>query len=129
MEVRNWDEERNFQEDMKFVGAGLASDEIAFYSDDPMRTPVGFSITSGSCSKAPLMPEIEKDHAFLVRNFDPLVRAFMEVNQCEDGNPGLYGDPSGVVGILSRDQRQRMHGRHFRCRLSPVLPDGSKGRA
>jgi hypothetical protein len=72
---RQWSEEEAFLEYARFLGASVIAGELAFYSPDPLRSPVGFQLTTGACSKTPDMPDIKRSHALLIRHFGALIRA------------------------------------------------------
>ena len=73
--TRNWDKDTAFIEYLRFLSASLLSGDLAFYSDDPLRTPAGFIVAKGKCSDIPLMPEIKRNHALLIKHFDAFIRA------------------------------------------------------
>jgi len=73
--TRNWDEDTAFLEYLKFLSSSIISGDLSFYSDSPLRTPVGFILTSGKCAEIPLMPEIMRNHTLLVKHFDEYIRA------------------------------------------------------
>ncbi|MBP0614687.1 hypothetical protein [Jiella mangrovi] len=86
--TRLWDPERAFHAYVDFIAAGLRAGEIAFYSDDPLRTPMGFQLTTGECALRPEIEDIRRDHDFFMTHFDELIRTDALTAECEaDGSP------------------------------------------
>ncbi|MET0173244.1 MAG: hypothetical protein ABW206_12655 [Agrobacterium vaccinii] len=99
---RGWTADKANQEYLRFLGAGLISGDLAFFSPDPLRTPPGFMITRGACAKVPQMPEVEKTHALLVKHFDALIRA--------DAAGEATCDSSGVPSWKFTEVSERIFG-------------------
>lgn len=82
---RGWTEEHAFNAYLKLVGAGVQSGDIAFHTNDPLRTPAGFVLTKGACGEVPGMDVIREDHALLMRHLDALIRDAGAAVPCEEG--------------------------------------------
>lgn len=114
MATRGWQPDKAMLEYLRLLAETLVSGELAFYSDDILRTPAGFQLTSGDCADVPNIEEIRRSHRVLIDNFDRLIRADMEHAVCEaDGAPSttlagwrvarpLLADRSGLrsIGLL-----------------------------
>ena len=83
--TRNWDKDTALIEYLRFLSASLISGDLAFYSDDPLRTPAGFIVATGECADIPLMPEIKRNHELLIKHFDAFIRANAANTICEYG--------------------------------------------
>ncbi|MFV0472718.1 MAG: hypothetical protein ACK5MQ_00510 [Pikeienuella sp.] len=84
-ESRGWNEERAFTAYLQLLGAGLRSGALSFHSDDILRTPPGFVLTTGACGEAPGMDVIREDHALLMRHLDAFIRDTAPDVVCEEG--------------------------------------------
>ncbi|MBT0779178.1 hypothetical protein [Paracoccus sp. pheM1] len=82
---RGWDAERAFTAYLQLVGTGLQSGELAFHTDDPLRTPVGFALTTGICGEVPGMDVIREDHTLMMRHLDALIRDTATAVPCDEG--------------------------------------------
>lgn len=80
--TRGWSPDRANTEYLRFLAENLVSGDLAFYSDDPLRTPAGLQLTSGACANVPAMGEIERSHESLIANFDQLIRIDMASVVC-----------------------------------------------
>lgn len=79
---RGWSPDRANTEYLRFLAENLVSGDLAFYSDDPLRTPAGLQLTSGDCANVPIMGEIVRSHESLITNFDQLIRIDMASVVC-----------------------------------------------
>lgn len=93
---RGWDADTTFREYIQLVGRSLILGEMTFYSDSPLATPAGFQSTVGICADRPAAAEIRRGHEFMIRNFDPIMRAMMAANTCDDSS----GWPASVINDL-----------------------------
>ena len=75
--TRGWSSDRANTEYLRFLAENLVSGDLAFYSDDPLRTPAGLQLTGGACANVPIMGEILRSHESLIDNFDQLIRVDM----------------------------------------------------
>ncbi len=73
--TRFWNEERIYQEYLRMLSASIVSGELTFYSNDPLRTPPSFQLTTGECANVPHMADMQRSHENLITLFDPLIRA------------------------------------------------------
>jgi hypothetical protein len=101
--TRGWSPDIANLEYIRFLGEGLVSGQLAFYSPDPLRTPVGFMITNGECADVPTMTEIRRSHDLLVEHFDTFVREYLK-EDCEEGGMAMIevGDMTRKLGGESR---------------------------
>lgn len=81
--TRGWLPDKANTEYLRFLAENLVSGDLAFYSDDPLRTPAGLQLTSGACANVATMGEIERSHESLIANFDQLIRIDMANVLCE----------------------------------------------
>ncbi|MBK4216447.1 hypothetical protein JJJ17_10965 [Paracoccus caeni] len=84
---RGWDNDRATIEYIRLVGASLASGDMAFYGDSPLRTPVGFSLLRGDCAQIPQIKEIRNSHRVLIENFDHIIRENAKLLNCTEDAP------------------------------------------
>lgn len=80
--TRGWSPDRANTEYLRFLAENLVSGDLAFYSDDPLRTPAGLQLTGGNCANVPIMGEIVRSHESLINNFDQLIRIDMANAVC-----------------------------------------------
>lgn len=83
--TRSWDDDKIDLEYIRLIGSSITSGDIRFYTDDPLRTPVGFQLMTGECADVPHISEIRRSHAALTALFDPLIRANAANVACENG--------------------------------------------
>lgn len=91
-EGRGWSHERAEDAALLLIAAGVRSGELVFYSDDPLRTPPGFALTTGLCGRAPEVVAGRKAHALMMRHLDAYIRHLGRVTSC--AGTGLEMDPS-----------------------------------
>lgn len=77
-----------FADYIAFVGAGLVSGDVRFYSPSALRTPFGFQSVTGPCAAVPDFEVINRSHAALTTGFGGYIRALGAETLCE-------GDQSG----------------------------------
>lgn len=53
---------------------GVRSGQVSFFSDDPLRTPIGFQVLTGVCADVPDIAEIRRSQVLMLEHFDTLVR-------------------------------------------------------
>lgn len=70
--ARGWDDEKLAQEYTRLVASGLIAQEMSFYSDNQLSTPLSYFVTTGACADIAVMPAIRESQAFLITNFDPI---------------------------------------------------------
>jgi hypothetical protein len=68
------------------IGKGVLEGTVAFYSDDVLRTPIGFQLLTGDCADVPQIDAIRRNHALFIEHFDALVRANAALLRCEAGS-------------------------------------------
>ncbi|PVA09590.1 hypothetical protein DC366_12925 [Pelagivirga sediminicola] len=76
------DIDAGFDAYIDFVGAGIISGDVRFYSPSPLKTPYGIQITSGDCARAPNTAAIAKSHPFIESHFDEFVHRVAAHTQC-----------------------------------------------
>ena len=96
--TRGWPPEKANTEYLRFLAENLVSGDLAFYSDDPLRTPAGLQLTSGACANVPAIGEIERSHESLIANFDQLIHIDMANVICESDDA-----PSWKASQLYKD--------------------------
>lgn len=94
--TRGMDADTAFEEYIRLIGRSIISGEMTFYSDSMLVTPFGFQSMTGICAQVPAAADIRRDHDFLIQNFDPLVRAIMTTNSCDDFMGWVNSDGSPV---------------------------------
>jgi hypothetical protein len=77
-----------FEDYIAFVGAGLVSGDLRFYSPSALRTPFGFQNVRGPCAAVPDIAVIDRSHLALTTGFGGYIRALGAETLCE-------GDQSG----------------------------------
>lgn len=88
---RGWSKERAFDAYLQLMAGSLASGEATFFSTDPLMTPWGIQIVTGDCGTGlPEIDQIREDHAYLVTNFDSIIRASAIGTECVDGAVGTF---------------------------------------
>lgn len=88
---RGWDEERANNARLRLLADGVIRGEIAYFSSNPLITPWEVQILTGKCgSMLPAIQQIREDHAFLVANFDRMIRAGAAETACTGGNLGMF---------------------------------------
>lgn len=101
---RGWDEDRFDRAYMAFLGAGLASGDLAFYSADPLVTPPGVQVMTGEgCDSPRNAAAIRDNQAWIAKEFDRIIRLSMAHNACADGRgpSALAWQAPESVGLLS----------------------------
>lgn len=63
-----------FADYIAFVGAGLISGDLRFYSPSPLRTPVSLQNVTGACAEVPNIQAIRRSHDALAKGFDGYIR-------------------------------------------------------
>ncbi|WP_407352504.1 hypothetical protein [Luteimonas sp. R10] len=99
--TRSWDDDKFNLEYIRLIGGSIASGDMTFYTDNPLRTPVGFQLITGECADVPKISEINRSHAFLIELFDPLVRANAAHIVCESGASLITPEFPGIAQTLS----------------------------
>lgn len=56
------------------LAEGVRSGRASFFSDDPLRTPMGFQVLTGDCADVPDIEKIRRSQALMLEHFDTLVR-------------------------------------------------------
>ncbi|HIP23732.1 MAG TPA: hypothetical protein EYG79_09100 [Rhodobacteraceae bacterium] len=106
--TRGWSERKAAHEYIGMTGAALISGEFAFYSENPLATPYGFSLTTGPCAEVPNMPKIKQNHELLVRHFDALIRANAQHVVCEEGvnlyTPEFHDIANNLTNNMNRNE-------------------------
>lgn len=100
-ETRGWDADRANLEYIRLLGAALISGDMAFYSDDPLRTPPGPVFIGGACADIPQRPAIERDQALLRDHFDAIVRANSKYVRCREGESGMGPHLGETISTVS----------------------------
>lgn len=95
--TRLWDNDTIFLEYIRLLGASLVSGEVAFYSNSPLSTPVGFQLLTGDCADVPEIERIRQNHRLLVTHFDPIIRANAAYVRCDRGESTLTMELPDVV--------------------------------
>lgn len=91
--TRGWSPDRANAEYLRFLAENLVSGDLAFYSDDPLRTPAGLQLTGGDCADVPIMGEIVRSHESFIDNFDQLIRIDMANVVCESDSAPSWQAP------------------------------------
>lgn len=67
----------------RILAEGVRSGRVSFFSDDPLRTPVGFQVLTGACAAVPRIDAIRRSQALMLEHFDTLVRDNASRVTCE----------------------------------------------
>ncbi len=106
--TRGWSERKATHEYIGMVGATLKSGELTFYSENPLASPYGYSLTTGPCAEVPNMPKIKQNHELLVRHFDALIRANAQHVVCEAGanlyTPEFHDIAKNLTDNMNRNE-------------------------
>lgn len=97
--ARGWSQDKATIEYLRLLGKSMASGEMTFYSDSPLRTPYGSHLTTGSCGEVlPYLEDARRAHDYLVQNFDQIVRRNLSEVTCEESS-----------AWPSVDEQERLH--------------------
>lgn len=99
-QTRGMDADTAFEEYIRLIGRSIISGEMTFYSDSILATPVGYQSMVGICAEVPAAAEIRRNHDFLIQNFDPLIRAIMAENSCDEFIGWVNSDGGPVPGTV-----------------------------
>jgi hypothetical protein len=80
--LRGQGQRAGFSDYTAFVGAGIASGQIAFYGPSPMSVPPGFQIVDGPCADVSNIDDIRRRQATLRAVFGVMIRDMGETNVC-----------------------------------------------
>lgn len=81
---RGWSADKALTEYIALVGASLVSGEMAFYDESLIILPGGFTLLTGTCGDAfPKTDDARENHAFMIENFDALIRKNAEGVSCK----------------------------------------------
>ena len=89
-----------FADYITFVGAGLISGDLRFYSPSSLMVPPGFQVLTGDCADVPNIDAIRRSHAFLASGFGDYIRALGAEMPCN----------AAGFGTLTSDFTARMQG-------------------
>ncbi|WP_306110815.1 MULTISPECIES: hypothetical protein [Roseovarius] len=68
---------------LEVLAEGVRSGQVSFFSDDPLRTPMGFQVLTGECADVPRIDDIRRSQALMLEHFDTLVRDNASRVTCE----------------------------------------------
>lgn len=68
---------------LEVLAEGVRSGRVSFFSDDPLRTPMGFQVLTGECADVPWIDDIRRSQALMLKHFDTLVRDNASRVTCE----------------------------------------------
>lgn len=125
-ESRGWDQERAYTPYIRLVGAGLLSGELAFHTDDPLRTPAGIALTTGNCGEAPGMDMIREDHALLMHHLDAFIRNTAAAVPCEEGAALMNIDQPDFMKKITNGSYQNAWG-WFELMMMAMAADWYEG--
>ena len=108
--TRGWDVERAYLEYIRFLAENLRTGDLAFYESDPISTPPGFQILTGSCADVPEIDAIRHSQALRNREFDTLVR--------EDAPNVVCGKDSSPSHLFRQIVQERIGGANKNAWLS-----------
>ncbi|MFK7937931.1 MAG: hypothetical protein AB8B82_01020 [Roseovarius sp.] len=94
-------EDAAFQAYLSFVAKGLVQGDWVFYSDSPLKTPVGFQYLGGACGEVPGVAARRANHAVLVETFDAYIRQSAQLIPCEEGEFLMHPAWSDIIQPLS----------------------------
>jgi hypothetical protein len=77
-----------FHDFIVFVGAGIISGDLRFFSLDPLATPVGFQVTTGACAVVPNIDDIRESHPYVANGFGRYIRLLGADTLCDGGAQG-----------------------------------------
>ncbi|MER0236670.1 hypothetical protein [Fulvimarina sp. MAC8] len=89
-ETRGWSAEKANSEYLRFIAENLRSGDLAFYSDDILRTPPNFQILTGDCADVPEIDDIRRSQKLRDQHFGPLIRADAPDADCGSGEGPSY---------------------------------------
>jgi hypothetical protein len=78
-----------FGDYIAFIGAGIISGEMRFYSPSPLHTPISFQVTTGACAKVLDIDAINQSHAFIASGFGDYIRLLGAENACDGSAYGM----------------------------------------
>lgn len=88
-EATGLDADAAFAEGMDFLAAEITAGRMSFYSDDLLKTPVGFqTIVPEGCEQGARAEAIKASSGDLAQLFDTYVRMSYAANTCGDGQSG-----------------------------------------
>lgn len=90
-----------FDDFISFVGAGLISGEVRFYSPDILQTPISFQVTTGACADVPNIDAIRRSHVFVASGFGDYIRLLGSESSCDGVDSGFaaFEFPARLQGI------------------------------
>jgi len=99
--TRGWDADQVNAAYLSVMAQGIVSGEIRFYSDSPLRTPVGFQLTTGECSKVDGMEVIRANHPILIESFGAYIREVAPLVPCKKGETIMHPTWPEIMERLS----------------------------
>ncbi|NJS39951.1 MAG: hypothetical protein HC783_14105 [Rhodobacteraceae bacterium] len=88
-----------FADYIAFIGAGIISGDLRFYSPSVLRTPFGFQNVRGPCAAVPDIEVIDRSHVALTTGFGGYIRALGAETLCEGDQSG---DLSYEVSVMAQ---------------------------
>jgi hypothetical protein len=76
---------------LAFVAAAIIAGDARYFGIDPLKTPVGFQVVSGTCGEVPDIAAIRANHIVMEGQFGEYVRQLGERTVCSDGYSGPWG--------------------------------------
>ncbi|MGH1459551.1 MAG: hypothetical protein ACRBBT_11695 [Paracoccaceae bacterium] len=101
---RGWAPQQAFDEMNRFIAAMLIAGEMTFYSDDLLRTPMGFQRISGPCADVADIDAMRRNSAQMVQHFGAYIRWQGETLTCGGGATADFGAAAAKMSELSGGQ-------------------------
>ncbi len=89
---------------LEVLAEGVRSGRASFFSDDPLRTPVGFQVLTGDCADVPRIDDIRRSQALMLEHFDTLVRDNASRVTCEANGAPVTVEVGQTLTVLTNGE-------------------------
>ena len=83
--TRGWPVQKAYDAAVRFMAAQIVAGEMVFYSDDVLRTPMGFQSLHGECARVTAVDAMRQINAMMLEHFCAVVRVQGQAITCGEG--------------------------------------------